>query len=382
LSKILIPSHTYIDNNQYINLSNLINLWKSKKILIITDKNIRKAGLLKPLETLFSQLECSYTIIDDSPAEPSADDVDQINYQVNSVECDSIIGIGGGSILDITKLIGTMYHSKYKVRELIEDSSLITKKVKTIGIPTTCGTGSEATINSIVSLPEKGTKLGIVNTSFLMDAVILNPETLINLPKSLVASTGIDALTHTVECYTGNKANILSDFYALEGAKLIFENLEKAYLDGSNILAKQNLLLGSFFGGIAINSSGTTAVHALSYPLGGSFHIPHGVSNAIMFVPIMKFNRDSIEDRLTSLFDYVFKNINLSTENEKSQFVIDKIEDLVKVTNIPSKLDQYGVTIDDLEFLVDAGSKQKRLLDNNRKPLTLDDIESIYRSLL
>ena len=146
--------------------------------------------------------------------------------------------------------------------------------------------------------------------------------------------------------------------------------------------AKNNMMLGAYYGGIAITASGTTAVHALSYPLGGKFHIAHGVSNAILFAHVMEFNKDACEDRLAQLCDAINPAMAAAADSDKAQYVIDQIADIVKVTDIPTDLSQYGVTTDDLDFLVTAGSRQRRLLENNRKALSPDDIRSIYMQVV
>ena len=249
-------------------------------------------------------------------------------------------------------------------------------------IPTTCGTGSEATCNAIVAIPEEQSKKGIVNAEMIPDYVILDAQMIAGLPASIVAATGVDALAHVVECYTSKKATPLSDTYAVAGAKLIFQNIEKAYKNPDDMEAKNNMLLGAFYGGVAITGSGTTAVHALSYPLGGKYHIPHGVSNAILFAHVMAFNKDACADRLAALCDAVYPEHACGRAEEKADFMIERIASIVENTEIPVDLNTFGVKMDDLDFLVNAGSQQQRLLVNNRKELSLEDIRSIYLKVL
>ena len=214
------------------------------------------------------------------------------------------------------------------------------------------------------------------------DYVVLDSNMIRKLPKSIVAATGVDALAHVVECFTSKKATPFSDTYAAAGAKLIFHNIREAYNNPDNMEAKSNMMTGAFYGGVAITGSGTTAVHALSYPLGGKYHIAHGVSNAILFAHVMEFNKDACSRRLAILCDAVYPEHAGKSEDEKAQYMIDQIADIVKVTNIPTDLKEFGVKPEDLDFLVDAGSKQQRLLVNNMKELSLDDIRSIYLKVL
>lgn len=214
------------------------------------------------------------------------------------------------------------------------------------------------------------------------DYAVLDPLTIRHLPKAIVAATGVDALAHVVECYTSLKATDFSNMFALTGAKLIFENLVRAYEDPDDMEAKTAMMLGAFYGGVAITASGTTAVHALSYPLGGKFHIAHGVSNAILFAPVMRCNRPACEKELAQLCDAVYPECHGQSAEEKSLRVIAAIEDIIRRTDIPTDLKPYGVQPSDIDFLVTSGSQQRRLLDNNRKELTLEEIRAIYQSVL
>jgi alcohol dehydrogenase class IV len=202
------------------------------------------------------------------------------------------------------------------------------------------------------------------------------------LPKNILAATGVDALAHCVECYTSKKATPLSDLYAAYGARLIFHNLEKAYTHPDEAAARQNLLLGAFYGGVAIAGSGTTAVHALAYPLGGRYHIAHGISNAILFARVMAFNKDACRGHLAALCDIVYPEFTAQRESEKADTIIRRITEIVKNTEIPVSLKEFGIQENDLEELVIAGSAQTRLLVNNMKQMSPDDIRSIYRQVL
>ena len=284
--------------------------------------------------------------------------------------------------MDAAKLCCVLKDADYTIKDLLNDPTLAKKQIKTVMIPTTCGTGSEATCNAIVAVPEEQSKKGIVNDSMIPDYVVLDSNMIRKLPKSIVAATGVDALAHVVECFTSKKATPFSDTYAAAGAKLIFHNIREAYNNPDNMEAKSNMMTGAFYGGVAITGSGTTAVHALSYPLGGKYHIAHGVSNAILFAHVMEFNKDACSKRLAILCDAVYPEHAGKSEDEKAQYMINQIADIVKVTNIPTDLKEFGVKPEDLDFLVDAGSKQQRLLVNNMKELSLDDIRNIYLKVL
>lgn len=376
--QVKIPSCSYGGEGSIKKIKEIIAKEKSQKVVVFSDEGIKATGLLDILTKQLDETGVQYHVFTDCKPEPSYLQVEAVVDMVQGQECDLIIGLGGGSVMDAAKLASVLKGAPYTIKDLLNDPTQAEKKVKTVMIPTTCGTGSEATCNAIVAIPEEKSKKGIVNDNMIPDYVILDAQMIAKLPKAIVAATGVDALAHVVECFTSKKATPFSDCYALEGAKLIFANIREAYNNPDNMDAKNKMLIGAYYGGIAITGSGTTAVHALSYPLGGKFHIAHGVSNAILFAHVMKFNKDACAERLAVLCDAINPAYAEKTVEEKADYVIDQIADIVKVTNIPTDLTQYGVTMDDLDFLVTAGSQQQRLLVNNMKELSLDDIRNIY----
>ena len=376
--QVKIPSCSYGGEGSIEKIKEIIAKEKSQKVVVFSDEGIKATGLLDILTKQLDETGVQYHVFTDCKPEPSYLQVEAVVDMVQGQECDLIIGLGGGSVMDAAKLASVLKGAPYTIKDLLNDPTQAEKKVKTVMIPTTCGTGSEATCNAIVAIPEEKSKKGIVNDNMIPDYVILDAQMIAKLPKAIVAATGVDALAHVVECFTSKKATPFSDCYALEGAKLIFANIREAYNNPDNMDAKNKMLIGADYGGIAITGSGTTAVHALSYPLGGKFHIAHGVSNAILFAHVMKFNKDACAERLAVLCDAINPAYAEKTVEEKADYVIDQIADIVKVTNIPTDLTQYGVTMDDLDFLVTAGSQQQRLLVNNMKELSLDDIRNIY----
>ncbi len=380
--QIKIPSCIYGGENCIQNVQQILKTEQVKNVLVFTDKGICATGLLDILTNILDSMPITYAVMDDLVAEPSYQDVERVIQEAEQFQGDFIIALGGGSVMDAAKLCSVLKGAAYTVKDLLQNSDIATKQIKSLMIPTTCGTGSEATCNAIVAIPQEQSKKGIVNQNMIPDYVILDAQMIRNLPKSIVAATGVDALAHAVECFTSKKATPFSDTYALASAKLIFHNIKQAYKNPEDMNAKNNMLLGAFYGGVAITGSGTTAVHALSYPLGGKYHIAHGVSNAILFAHIMKLNQDACAERLAEMSDVVFpENANQSIQ-KKAENIIEEIAEIVRVTEIPTDLSTFGVKMEDLDFLVDAGSKQQRLLVNNKKELSLDDIRNIYLKVL
>lgn len=354
-----------------------------KKIVIFTDKGILGAGLAEQTKSLIEEAGIKYVVISEIPAEPNYNEAQAMVDIFKKEQADFIIAIGGGSVMDVAKLASILATDDYTVKELLDNPLLAKKQVQSLMIPTTAGTGSEATPNSIVGVPEKKLKIGIVNPEMIADYVILESRMIKNLPKPIAAATGVDALCHAIECFTSVKANPISNTFALEALDLIMNNIVEACTNSEALEAKSKMLLGSFYAGVAITSSGTTAVHALSYPLGGKYHIAHGVSNAMLLTPVMKFNQPAIKDLLAIAYDRVIKDGNkeLSIE-EKSAYMLAQLEDIVKVLEIPTSLKEFDVPAEDLDDLVAAGMEVTRLLVNNKREVTPEDAKNIYLEIL
>lgn len=382
INQLKVPGKVFSGNDSYLKMKDIIEIEAVKNVLLITDKGIEGAGIIQPVLELLREAGVNTEIFYHVQAEPTHNDVTQLVNEIGDTPADYIVAVGGGSVLDVAKLVSVLKGAAYSIENLLETPGIAKKQVKSLLIPTTCGTGSEATCNAIVGVPEKGIKIGIVNDALIPDAAILDAVFVKDLPQKHLAAAAVDALCHCVECYTSNKANAFSDMFAAEGAKLIFHNIREAYANAANLEARAQLLIGSFYGGVAITSSGTTAVHALSYPLGGEFHIPHGVANAILFEKVMRVNKPDITTELAGLCDAVYPEKAALSINEKAEFIIEDIADIVQKLDIPGDLAGFGVEMKDLDFLVEAGSGVRRLLDNNKRALTKEEITNIYLSVL
>ena len=352
-----------------------------KRLVIFSDKGIEAAGLLELPMANVRKTGVETVILDDLPAEPSYLEAQKLVDQCKQCGADFIMAVGGGSVMDTAKLSSILMTDEYGVKELLDEPGRARKCMKTLMIPTTAGTGSEATPNAIVAVPEKQLKIGIVNPEMIADYVILDGAMIKNLPRKIAAATGVDALAHAIECFTSNKANPFSDIFALQALDMILNNIERACDDPGAMDAKNTMLLASFYAGVAITASGTTAVHALSYPLGGKYHIAHGVSNAILLAPVMRFNEPACRPLLAKAYDRCLKG-DAKTEEEKSAAVIARLEGIVKHLDIPTSLTEFGVPKEDLEVLVASGMEVKRLLVNNMREVTADDARNIYRQVL
>ncbi len=379
-----MPHAVYGGENAMDNITAIIKTNQVKRVAMFTDKGIEGCGLFALPEEAVKAAQVDYYILDDLPAEPSYMAVQDLVDQFKTMKADLIVACGGGSVMDAAKLASILVTDEYGVKELLDNPGMAKKCVPIVLIPTTAGTGAEVTPNAIVAVPEKELKVGIVNENMIADYVILDARMIKNLPRKIAASTGVDALAHCIECFTSNKANPFSDMYALEGLDLILNNIERACDDPDAMEEKNRMQMAAYYGGLAITASGTTAVHALSYPLGGKYHIAHGVSNAILLAPVMRFNEPACRERLATAYDRCCHDETriCKTAEEKSAWIIRRLEKIVKHLDIPTSLKEFGVPAEDLDGLVEAGMQVQRLLVNNMRPVTPEDARALYLEVL
>lgn len=375
------PREVYSGVGTMQNLASIMTAYDTKKVCIFTDAILRKLGLIDEALEVINAAGIPVEIIDDAPVEPPYEAVQALANRFCKLDADLIVAIGGGSAMDAAKLCSILATDAYTVKDLIDDPTQAVKCVKTVMIPTTAGTGSEATPNAIVAVPEKDTKIGIVNNGLIADAVILDVKMVQNLPPKVASGPGVDTLCHAIECFTSTKANPFSDTFALDSLQLTLDNLEKSCFEKDNLEAKRAMQLASFYGGIAITAAGTTAVHALSYPLGGKYHVPHGLSNAILLIPVMKFNKPAIAERLAIAYDRCI-HAGANTVDQKADAMIERMEQIVINLGIPIKMADLGVADPDIDFLVEAGMQQQRLLVNNMREVTPKDARALYEQII
>ena len=350
---------------------------------LFTDKGIENTGLLEPVIDEIKKAGKEYAVFDELPAEPSYLEAQKLVDEFKASGADFIIAVGGGSVMDTAKLASILKTDEYGIKELLDEPLKGKKCVPTLMIPTTAGTGAEATPNAIVAVPEKELKVGIVNSAMIADYVLLDPQMIKRLPRKIAASTGVDALCHAIECWTSKKATPFSDMFAMQALDLILNNIEKACDDPDATQEKINMQLASYYAGIAITASGTTAVHALSYPLGGKYHIAHGVSNAILLMPVMRFNEPVCREKFAAAYDRCLKDVKVTEDVKgKSEALLEKMRSIVEHLDIPVSLKEFGVPESDLDTLVEAGMGVKRLLVNNMREVTPEDARAVYREVL
>ncbi|MBQ3361053.1 MAG: iron-containing alcohol dehydrogenase [Prevotella sp.] len=313
-------------------------------------------------------------------AEPTVNDFKKILEVARQFKADSVVGIGGGSVLDVTKLVAAFINSDQQVEDCFGTGFIKAKGLWFACLPTTAGTGSEVSPNAILLDERDHLKKGIVSPYLIADAAYVDPKLTWTVPSKVTADTGMDALTHCIEAYTNKFAHPSVDIYALQGIRLIAANLEKAVKDGKDVEAREALAFGSLYGGLCLGPVNTAAVHALSYPLGGEFHIPHGLSNAILLPSVMKFNMPANVKRHAEVAIALGCEPGKNDE-ETAQRGVDFIYHLAAAVGIPDKLTALGIPQTSVPGMAKAAMQVQRLLKNNPREVTEQDALDIYNSL-
>lgn len=349
-----------------------------QRLFVLTAPPIRPL-IEEPLAKL-KAAGISIEVFQDIVAEPTVNDFKKILEVARSFKADSVVGIGGGSVLDLTKLVAAFINIDQQVEDCFGTGFIKQKGLWFACLPTTAGTGSEVSPNAILLDERDHLKKGIVSPFLIADAAYVDPKLTWTVPAKVTADTGMDALTHCIEAYTNKFAHPSVDIYALQGIRLIAANLERAVKDGKDVEAREALAFGSLYGGLCLGPVNTAAVHALSYPLGGEFHIPHGLSNAILLPSVMKFNMPAAVERYAEVAIACGETAGRTPE-ETAQKGVNFIYRLAAAVGIPDKLTALNIPQTAVDGMAKAAMQVQRLLKNNPREVTEQDAKDIYNSL-
>ncbi len=348
------------------------------KALLVTDPGLIKAGLIAPIIASLDAAGFSTVIFDKVEADPPERVLFAAVDKAKEAGIDIVIGLGGGSSLDIAKLVAVLLTTDQPLAEIYGIGKVKGVRLPLVLVPTTAGTGSEVTNISIITTGET-TKMGVVSPQLYADFVLLDAELTVGLPRLHTAATGIDAMVHAIEAYTSkHKKNPLSDALAREALRLLGANLIVACNDGANRAAREGMLLGAMLAGQAFANSPVAAVHALAYPLGGHYHVPHGLSNALMLGPVLRFNARAAAPLYAELAE-VLGVPGRGDPHARSAAFVDHMEKLMDESGAPRRLRDVGVTDNSLAMLATDAMKQARLLVNNPVEVREEDALALYR---
>lgn len=365
-----------------LELKTLLNEFQPKRVLLVTDPGMIQHQLHLPILEILESQRQPYVIYSNVQADPAEHIVLDAVQFAKDEKIDLVLGFGGGSSLDVAKVIAVLGHSEQtqQLQDLYGVGNAKRPRLPLILIPTTAGTGSEVTPISIVTTGET-TKTGIVSPVLYADAAILDASFTKNLPLQITAATGIDAMVHAIEAYTSKiKKNPYADMLAKQALRLLNKNLPLVLKDGADLQARQNMLEGSMLAGQAFANAPVGAVHALAYPLGGHFHLSHGHTNALVLTEVMKFNAPAAKQHYAELMQWLDPYSNGCTDGLCDLF-IDHMQNHLDHSGLTLKLSQLNVPKNKLEQLADDAMLQTRLLQNNPKILTKADALHIYSSI-
>jgi len=372
------PRKVLFGENTLLQLPDELKRSGIRHLLCIVASPLREAvsGLIPEMEAN----DISVILIDPIQKEPAISDVEAILASLNNQSIDAVAGIGGGSVMDVAKVVSAKIDNSQSIPEMLGIGNLKSRSTFLACIPSTSGTGSESSPNSILLDETDNMKKGIISPFLVPDLVIVDPELTAGLPPVVTAETGMDALCHCIEAYTNKFAHPLIDLYALEGIRLIAGSLQNAYRNGSDMEARTNLSIGSYYGGLCLGPVNTSAVHALSYPLGGEFHIPHGLANAILLPAVFEFNAPADPFKHARIAAALGVDSSLP-ETEMIGLAVEKLNALLVTCRIPTKLSALGVDESSIDMLATRAMGVQRLLKNNPRELTFEDAKKIYHKL-
>jgi alcohol dehydrogenase class IV len=351
-------------------------------ILFVTDPGLRELGLCDPAITSLQGAGLTVTVFDQVEADPSRNTLEAAAEAGRLADVSGVVGFGGGSSLDVAKLAALLLGSGEDLDQAWGVGQAKGPRLPLILVPTTAGTGSEVTPVSIITVGAEE-KRGVSSPILQPDIALLDPDLTLGLPSAITAATGIDAMVHAIEAYASTSANNnpVSKTMAREALRLLGANIERAVTNGSDVDARSAMLLGSMLAGQAFANSPVAAVHALAYPIGGTFHVPHGLSNALVLPHVLRFNAVVAPAPYAGIAADAFPVLAAITDTEeKTAAFIDALADLSKRIGLPQQLRDVGITEADLPKLASDAMKQSRLLINNPRPVAQEDALAIYRA--
>lgn len=361
-------------------IGEIISSLGHKTVLVVSDQGIVNAGLLEKLILGLNSSgidHATYTDIDPDPKERMVNEAASIAVEKKS---DCIIGIGGGSVLDVAKAASVIAYGKCELTEIYGIDQIKSERLPLVLIPTTAGTGSEVTCSSVIS-SEGGQKNVAIDPTLYADMAILDDEMLATTPKHIISTTGVDAMVHAIEAYTSaTKKNPISDMLACEALRLLMGNIEDAYNGSESKSSRSAMLLGAMLAGQAFANSNVSAVHGFAYALAEKFHLPHGLSNALVLIHILRFNISKALSSYSSLAKALFPEMIEKDDKEAVDYFLEKIEKILKSVDLNKNLRDFEIKECDLDHLANLASKQERLIGNNPCFINYEDSVKIFRN--
>ncbi|MCB1703867.1 MAG: iron-containing alcohol dehydrogenase [Rhodocyclaceae bacterium] len=348
--------------------------------LLVTDPGLVAIGLVQPVLAALQQAGLEPLVFDEVREDPPEATVHAAAQAARDGAVDGVIAVGGGSSMDVAKVVAVLLGGTQALPEIYGVGQVSGGRLPLVLVPTTAGTGSEVTPVAVITTGET-TKAGVSSPVLLPDVAVLDAALTLGLPPAVTAMTGVDAMVHAIEAYTSrHKKNPLSDNLAIQALQLLSRNIRTAVLDGSNLQARENMLLGACLAGQAFANAPVAAVHALAYPLGGHYHIPHGLSNSLVLPSVLEFNAPAASELYAELAEAVTGRPVAGSAEAKTTALIAALRQLIDDVALPATLQKAGVKAADLELLASDAMLQQRLLVNNPRDVAYEDALAIYQA--
>jgi alcohol dehydrogenase class IV len=346
----------------------------ARRLLVVTDAGVVKAGLYDTVKAALAGAAVQLELFDRVKPDPSTTFVQSAAEEARRAQVDAVLGLGGGSSIDTAKMAAALAPNRRNIDDYLGGAAFEQPVLPILAVPTTAGTGSEATHIAILSDEAAQVKKGLVSVRIMPRFAFLDPELTLALPPAITAVTAMDALCHAIESYTSLNANEYTEVLSLRAVELLDENILEVFRSGRNAKAREKMLLGSFLAGVAFANAGVAAVHAFAYPLGGMFHVAHGLANSLMMPTILRFNSSACAERYARIGRAFTRGREATAES-----VVRRVEELSRLLELPRNLAAIGIPADALEPMSQAVVLITRLLNNNPRKVSLEDARAIYR---
>ena len=361
-------------------LSDLIRDLGGRRVFLVADPGLKSAGIITRISAILDTAKIPYSLYDKVTPEPGLKLADQGLRLAQKNKADCVVGVGGGSALDIAKAISILLTNGGKAEDYLGLGKIKHQGVPKIMIPTTAGTGAEVTFTAVFINEKTNSKGGMNGDPLYPDAAILDPLLTLSLPPHVTAATGIDAFTHALEAFVSTQAHTLSDMYALEAIELINNNLRLAYANGTNLEARSAMLLGSLLGGKALATAGVGLVHAMAYPLGGMFNTAHGLANAVLLPYVVEYNIIGCPEKFAMVAQIMGYETDGLPLHEAAHLAVEAIHQLNADIGIPNSLAALDIPADKIPEMAKIALTVTRPVENNPRKPTEEDVISVYEA--
>jgi len=355
---------------------------EAKKALLVTDKGVVESGVAEKVRDLLKNAGITTDTFDNVISDPDIACAEACVAMAKKGKYDLTLGVGGGSPMDIASVASVMCTNPGRVHDYLGVNLVKKPGISTILIPTTAGTGAEATPNAILTDVEDKLKKAVVSPYIFPTVAIVDPLLTVSMPPTVTSSSGIDALTHAIETYTSNNANILSELFSKEAIIRTGRSLRTAVANGNNMEARYDMSIASLYAGIAITNAGVTAVHALAYPLGGTFNVAHGIANGLLLPYVMEFNVLGDIPKFAQIAQFLGEKVDHLPLLEQAYHGAQAVKAIYGDLKIPQSLTELKIPKEAIPEMAKAAINVTRLMANNPREMTVEDIERIYEKAL